>query len=342
MRHLIIAFALIATGLAVSCDQAPKREIYRKSGEAMHTNITITVVSDDAARAERAIDAAFDEIVRLEKLLSFWSEDSEVAAINRMAGREPVKVSHDTLEIINWAGRISNDTDGAFDATIGPVIRQWDFKKHLKPDPAKLANALKRINHRMMIVNTADSTAYLADASMSFDTGGIAKGFGADKAVETLKRMGINAGLVAIAGDIRAFGRKPDGSGWTVGIRDPRGDGPEALMAMIELTDSAISTSGDYERYFMDGNKRLHHLLDPRTGYPAEGAMSASVVAPLAVQADGYSTGIFILGPEAGLRAIDKAGLDCLIMDSEGKPHMTSRIRPMLKWAEGSRYAPRQ
>jgi len=342
MKRFAVMALLLMIALVASCERAPKREIYRKSGEAMYTNITITVVSDDAAKAERAIDSAFDEITRMEKLLSFWTEDSEIAAINRMAGKAPVKISPETLEIITWANRISSDTEGAFDATIGPVIKQWDFKKHLKPDPLKLAKSLKRVDYRMMALNSADSTAYLADASMSFDTGGIAKGFGADKAVDALKRAGIDAGLVAIAGDIRAFGRKPDGSAWTVGIRDPRGESQDTLMATIELTDAAISTSGDYERFFMDGDKRLHHLLDPRTGYPAEGAISASVVAPLAVQTDGYSTGAFILGPALGLEAIDKAGLDCVIIDDQGVAHMTPPMKNMLHWVDGSQYAPKQ
>jgi thiamine biosynthesis lipoprotein len=168
---------------------------------------------------------------------------------------------------------------------------------------------------------------------MSFDTGGIAKGYAADKAVETLKALGISSGLVAIAGDIRAFGSKPDGSPWTIGIRNPRGaEANDDVMATLELSDEAVSTSGDYERFFMREGVRYHHILDPRTGYPARENISVTVVAPEAVFTDGFSTGVFVMGPEKGLQLLETLGYEGIIVGHDGKMFLTKAMEERIAW----------
>jgi thiamine biosynthesis lipoprotein len=183
---------------------------------------------------------------------------------------------------------------------------------------------------------------------MLIDLGGISKGYAVDKAVETLKRNGINSGLVSIAGDIKAFGLKPDGKLWRIGIRNPRipstpplgkegkGGFLDDIMATIELSDMAISTSGDYERCFILDGKRYHHLLSPKTGYPAEGCQSVSVITKEGAFTDAFATGVFILGPEKGLKVLEKMGFDGIIVDSQGEVHTTPNIRGKIEFKQTS------
>lgn len=334
MKNRRILLLLLLFPFLLSFNGRQER-IFRKSLILMDTLTTITVVADSEKKAESGIDAAFLEIKKLEKLISFWDPESEISSVNKNAGVLPVKVSPQTLDLIQYALYISEKTDGAFDPTIGPVIRQWDFKKQKKPAPAKLGEALKLVNYREMKIDGKNSTAYLAKKGMSFDTGGIAKGYAADLAEKVLKSKGIKAGLIAIAGDIKGFGRKPDGKGWIVAIRNPRESKGNELLAKIELLDEAISTSGDYERYFFEDGKRFHHILNPETGYPARGIQSVSIVAPKGVSTDGFSTGIFIMGPEKGTKKMKELGLDGIIVEdiegNKGKLYITDKIRPRVQ-----------
>jgi thiamine biosynthesis lipoprotein len=190
-----------------------------------------------------------------------------------------------------------------------------------------------------MQLDPAASTAFLKRPEMSFDTGGIAKGHAADVVVQKLKAMGIKAALVAVAGDIRAYGKKPDGSDWRVGIRHPRSDDPDAIIATLALKDGAISTSGDYERFFMRDGVRYHHILDPATGYPAQGSMSVTVIANTATWTDGLATGIFVMDPEKGLSTIESLGFKGVIISSEGKVSLTPGLEGRIDWT-GSEYRP--
>lgn len=167
---------------------------------------------------------------------------------------------------------------------------------------------------------------------MLIDLGGIVKGYTADKAVETLKRAGIVSGLVAVAGDIKTFGLKPTDKPWKIGIRNPRAEGQDDIIAALDLEDMAISTSGDYERYFILNGKRYHHLLSPVTGYPAHTCQSVSIIAEEGVLADAFATGVFILGPEKGIKLIEQMGFDGLIIDREGNVHVTSNIREKIEF----------
>jgi len=328
----ILVLLLCLSSIAISCIWN-KDVLYKKSTLAMDTTVSITVVSRSPEKAERAMDAAFDEIRRLERLLSFWTDDSEIALINKSAGISPVSVSPETLEIIEKSLFISEKTGGAFDPTIGPVIRLWDFRNRKRPEEKELEKALGLVDYRMIKVDENASTAFLGDERMSFDTGGIAKGYAADQAVAVLRNMGVKAGLVAVAGDIRAFGKKPDGSPWRVGVRNPRAKGEEdALIAHIDLEDAAISTSGDYERFFIEDGVRYHHILNPETGYPARECVSVTVMAPEGVYTDGLSTGIFVLGPEKGIRLLEGLGFEGIIVDREYKVHLTRNIEGKIQW----------
>jgi len=314
-----------------------KENVYRKSKILMDTLVTITVVSSSKDSAEKAIDTAFSEIEKLEKLFNFFSPESELSLINKNAGISEVKVSQDTLDILDKTLYVSEKTEGAFDATIGAVITLYDFYKKVKPEDSSIKKNLSFVNYRYLMIDRNKSTAFLKKRGMHIDLGGISKGYAADKAVETLKRNRIHSGLVSVAGDIKAFGLKPDGRPWKIGIRNPRAKGQEDdIMATIELTDTAISTSGDYERSFINDGKRYHHLLNPRTGYPAEGCQSVSIITKECAFTDAFATGIFILGPEKGIKTLEKMGFDGVIVDSQGKVHTTPHIRGKVEFKRSS------
>jgi len=324
--------------LCVLCSCSPPKEgIYKKSKILMDTLVTITVVSGTKENAEKAIDTAFLELENLEKRASFFSPESEISRINSNAGVSGVKVSSDILAILSRSLYVSEKTSGAFDISIGTVSSLYDFHKQIKPDLYIIRKNLPLVNYRDIIIDENKSSVFLKKKNMRIDTGGIAKGFAADKAVEILKKQGIHSGIVAVAGEIKTFGLKPDGKPWKIGIRNPRAtDREDDIMATTELTDMAISTSGDYERFFVSEGKRYHHLLDPKTGLPAGDCMSVTVIAKEAVFTDAFATGVFILGPEKGLKLLDEMGFEGIIVDSRGKMHLTSGIRGKVEFKKAS------
>lgn len=299
----------------------------------MDTLVTINVVADSPARAEKAMDRAFGEVQRLDGMLSFFSDRSELAKINKNAGLGAVRVSKETSEVIEKAVFASERTDGAFDVTIGPEISQWDFYAKRKPDDASIRERLSLVNYKWIALDRVKSSLSLKKRGMLIDLGAIAKGYAADRAVEELKREGIASGLVSVAGDIKAFGLKPDGKAWRVGIRNPRAKNDnDEIIATIELKDMAISTSGDYERFFIMAGKRYHHILDPRTGYPAQGCRSVSVIAKDGVYADSFSTGVFVLGPEKGIAVLQQNGFEGFVIDTDGNVVTTPGLRDRIEF----------
>lgn len=320
--------------LLYACSCSPNKErIFKKDRILMDTLVAITVVSDSKDNAEKAIDAAFSEIEYLEKLSNHYSPDSEITRINRNAGISEVKVSHDILKLLEKALYVSENTEGAFDVTMGPVIALYDFHKKIIPDDGMIKKNLLLVNYRDIIINRDRSTVLLKRKGMLIDLGGIAKGYAADKAAETLKKQGVRSGLVAVAGDIKAFGLKPDGKPWKIGIRNPdSGDKEDDIMATIELEDMAISTSGDYERFFLSGGKRYHHLLNPKTGLSSQECRSVSIITKEGAYTDAFATGIFILGPGQGVKVLDKLGFEGMIIDSQGKSHLTQGLRKKIEF----------
>jgi len=325
---LFTVFCLLSSGF--SC--VPQKErIFKKSRIIMDTLVTITVVSRSSSDADEAIDKGFHEIERLEKAANFYSPDSEISQINTHAGISAIKVSSDILELLTKARYVTEKTDGAFDPTIGPVISLYDFHRKIKPDDAVIRKNLSLVNYHDMVINREQSTVFLRKKDMLIDPGGIMKGYAAGRAAEVLRKHGIVSGIVAIAGDISAYGLKPDGSPWRVGIRDPRAQEQDEIMATLNLRDMSISTSGDYERFFILNGRLFHHLISPKTGYPAEGCQSVSIITTEGALADAFATGIFILGPEKGMKVLAEIGLEGIIMDRKGILHTTPGIRGRLE-----------
>ncbi|NOZ69463.1 MAG: FAD:protein FMN transferase, partial [Deferribacteres bacterium] len=279
----------------------------------------------------------FAEIERLDGLLNYFSEDSEITAVNRAAGNRPVRVSRETLDIMKKAVHISEITGGAFDPTIAPVVSLWNFSKDVSapsiPSRDTVEDALRHVDYRKIEINTAASEIYLTEKGMEIDLGGIAKGYAADRAVEALKAEGIKAALVAVAGDIRGFGLNPAGQGWRLGIQDPRpetvSERPwEDIVATLELRDKAISTSGDYQRFFIKDGRRYFHILDPGTGFPAEtDLISVTVIAPEGYVTDSLATAVFVLGVEKGMKLLESMGIDGVLICADKKILLTENLK---------------
>jgi FAD:protein FMN transferase len=319
----------------VSCNTS-KGRIFKKSRIVMDTLVTITVVSGSKDNAEKAINNAFIEIERLEKLINFFSPDSEVSRINKFAGISGVKVSPDVLDLLKKAVYVSENTGGAFDITIGPLESLYDFHNKVKPETSSIKKNIPLVNYKELAIDGNKSEVFLRKKGMQIDLGGIAKGYSADKAVEVLKKDGISSGIVAVAGDIKTFGHKPDGGPWNIGIRHPRAKGDEDILATIGLSDIAISTSGDYERFFLSDGKRYHHILFPQTGQPADKCRSVTVITKEGVFTDAFATGIFVLGPDYGMKVLEVMGFEGIIIDSQGNIHTTPGIREKIEFKRPS------
>ena len=324
----LIILVLLTTVLSCSCG---KETVFKKTMPLMDTIVSITVVAGSRDTAEQSIEKTFAVIGGFGDRINFYSDKSELNEINRNAGIRAVKVSPDTLDIIEKSVYTAEKSGGAFDPTIGTIVKLWDFLNKKKPTETEIARALPLVNYRDILINKADTTVFLKRKGMMIDLGGIAKGYAADLAVESLKKEGIRSGLVAIAGDIRTFGMKPDLGPWTIGIKNPRQTGQkDEIIAKIRLPDKAISTAGDYERFFLIDAKRYHHLLDPKTGYPAEQCRSVSVIAEQGVITDGFDNAIFILGPEKGIKLAKEMGIDAMVIDSSGTIYMTDAIKDKI------------
>ncbi|HYA15313.1 MAG TPA: FAD:protein FMN transferase [Syntrophales bacterium] len=308
-----------------------KEKMYKETRIALYTVVTVTVYSDSKQKANTAIDSTFKELDRLGRLLNFYAEDSEVSMINRYAGINPVKVSKETLEVIDKALSISRSTDGAFDITIGAIVKLWDFEKQILPDDKSIKEKLKLVGYKNVIVDKARSTVFLQKKGMQIDLGGIEKGYATDRAVNVLKQNGITAGIIAVGGEVKPFGIKPDGEPWRVGIKNPHQKGKEdEVFAVVNLTGKAISTSGGYEKSFVKDGRWYHHILNPATGYPVYECQSVSVIANDAP--DGFPTGIFVLGPQKGMQVLKKLGLDGVIMDKKGDVFVTEGIKDKVQY----------
>lgn len=284
---------------AISC--APKADVEKVAKPLMGTVVEISVVSGDPRHGSLALQAAFEEMARLEAMMSAFRDDSELSRLNREASSRPVRVSPELFEVIKMALALSRTTRGAFDITVGPLMKLWPFYAPEKrvPSAEEIREVLRRVGYGLVNLSPQERTVSFAVSGMALDLGGIAKGYAIDRAVAVLKERGIEAALVNAGGDVFAYGKKPGNQPWRVGLRHPRN--PQELLAALPLTDKAVVTSGDYERYFLVDGKRYSHIVDPRSGVTAQRTASVTVVASSAAYADGLATGMLVLGPEEGL-----------------------------------------
>jgi thiamine biosynthesis lipoprotein len=268
---------------------------------AMGTYFKVQIYGVDRAAAVEAIDAAFEELERVEDLLSEWRETSEISAVNREAGRQPVTVGPELYEVVERSLELRDQTDGAFDITFAGCGRLWSFHPPRVPAGPKIDRCLPKVGGEI-VLGDGVSSIFLPDTEMRIGIAAIGKGYGVDRAVEVLESRGITNFIVDGGGDIRLSGRKGDRA-WSVGIAHPRR--PGELFAAVELDAGAVVTSGDYQKYFEQDGVMYHHILDPRTGRPARAAIAVTVLAPDATRADALATGLFVMGPDAGLELVE-------------------------------------
>ncbi len=292
----------------------------------MGTAIRVELWSDNPQHAEEAIEAVMHEMRRIDDQYSPYRPDSELSRVNQLAAKEKVPISREFFALIQRALKFSRLSDGAFDVTFASVGYLYDYRKKRAPSQKQIDSALPGVNYRNIKLATTSQSIRFTQPGVRIDLGGIAKGYAVDRGIMILQDLGITHALVTAGGDTRIMGDRR-GRPWLTGIRDPR-QGKETAV-LLPLTDSAISTSGDYERYFIRDGVRFHHILSPDTGKPARGSRSVSVLGPDATTTDALSTTVFVLGPKKGLALIERLpGIEAIIIDAKGLLHYSKGLQP--------------
>ncbi|HSC67296.1 MAG TPA: FAD:protein FMN transferase [Cellvibrio sp.] len=316
MKQLLAAAALLVFSLGCQA------KWHGEDQGIMGTNVSVTLWLEDDAKAEQAVQAVMDEMRRIDQQFSPYIETSELSRVNQLApkanAKTPLKISAEMTAIIDKSLYYSRLSDGAFDITFASLGRYYDYRKKLKPSEQQREELLPLINYRFIHLDREANTVWFEHPGVYIDLGGIAKGYAVDRATEILqKKFGVMHANVTAGGDSRVIGDK-FGRPWLVGIKNPRA---EAVAVTLPLTDVSLSTSGDYERYFIDQNgERVHHILNPRTGKSPHGVNSVTILGPAGFDTDPMAKIVFILGPEKGLEIINNTpGFDAVIITSQGK-----------------------
>jgi thiamine biosynthesis lipoprotein len=336
---LLLSVALAASGCgrrgqAPGGSEAPAHpaHIVARSGLAMGSSLTLMAWTADEDGVSRAFDAVFAEFDRLDHLMSVWKDDSDIVRLNAAAGDHPVKVSAETTEVLVLSKQMSELTAGKFDVTFGALSDIWKFDQDQDdsvPSHSAIAARLPLIDYRRLIVDQTDHTAFLQTKGMRAHLGGIGKGYAVDRGAGILRQAGFRDFSIQAGGDLYVAGHRGDRP-WRLGIADPRQpDG--SIFARIELTDSTFSTSGDYERAFIKNGVRYHHILDPATGEPGRLCRSVTIVADKGVLAEGLSKGVFLLGPEEGLKLVERAGAEAVVVDAHNRVHVSKGLKDRLE-----------
>jgi thiamine biosynthesis lipoprotein len=301
---------------------------HKKEMLLMGNNFEISVVADDETWANERIDEAVVEIRRIEKILTTFKDDSETNLINQNAGIRPVKVSPEVFQLILRSIRISDFTQGAFDITYGSIDKRlWNFDQNMKslPDPKKAKKMVRLINYRNIILDQEEQTVFLKEKGMRIGFGGIGKGYAAEMAKDVMKKNGVTSGIVNASGDLTAWGYQPDGSPWTIGIAHP--DAANMPFSYMKITDMAVATSGNYEKFVMINKKKYSHTINPRTGLPVRGIKSVTIISPNAELCDALATPVTIMGIQHGLNLINQLKhVECIIIDDDNKLYVSKNI----------------
>jgi thiamine biosynthesis lipoprotein len=322
MKHPL----LIVLALFVFVQPARAEWMERVEDGIMGTRITVELWATDKAQGNAAIEAVLAEMRRVDEAMSTYKPTSELSIVNARAAQEPIKISPELFDLLTTALEYSRITDGAFDITYASVGYMYDFRKHVHPDEKQIAAALPGIDYRHVELDKKNSTVHFARAGMRIDLGGIGKGHAVDRGIAILQARGIDHALVTAGGDSRIIGDR-FGQPWVVGIRHP--DRKDEVIARIPLEDAALSTSGDYERYFDEGGVRYHHIIDPKTGHSASKVRSATIIGPTATRTDGLSKTAFVLGPEKAIEIYNRLeDIDAVLVTPEGKVLYTKGLTP--------------
>ena len=308
------------------------KTVYNKALKLMGNRFQISVVAENETWANERIDAAIGEIQRIEKLLTTFSNDSETSLINENAGIAPVKVSRETYELIERSTKISRVTQGAFDITYGSVDKRlWNFDTNMKslPDKETARKRVDLINYRNINLDNENATVFLKKKGMRIGFGGIGKGYAAEKAKQVMQEMGVESGIVNASGDLTCWGHQPNGKPWTIGIVNPNAAGQ--VFSCMNVTNMAIATSGNYEKYIMVNGKKYSHTIDPRTGLPVTGIKSVTIITPNAEISDAMATPVMIMGIKAGINMVNQIkDMEAILIDDHDKIYTSDNIRLSL------------
>ncbi len=286
----------------------------------------VTVVANDTIKANEYIDLAVAEVKRIENLISDWIPTTPISQVNKNAGLKAIKVPDEVFELVQRSIKISELTSGAFDISYASMDKIWKFDGSMKamPTDEAIKKSVAKIGYKNIVLNDQERSIFIKEG-MKLGLGGIGQGYIADKVKAILFAKGCTAGLVNVSGDINAWGKQPDVKQWSVGIINPLNK--NKVFATFPLEDSAVETSGNYEKFVVFNGKRYSHIIDPRTGYPATGVTSVSVFAKQTEIADALATGIFVLGVEVGLDLVNQLkGIGCIIVDDKGVVHSSKNI----------------
>lgn len=322
--YSFLAPALLASIFALSSCAAP--EPVSRTEFSLGTTCRITLYE----KAEKKLfDAAFARIREIEERMSANREGTEIARLNDAAGIEAVSLSADTFLVLSTAIDIAEKSKGALDPSVGPLVKLWGIGTDAArvPEAAEREAAMELIDYRRILLDPERSSAFLLDPGMRVDLGAMAKGYAADETARILKEGGAKRGLIDLGGNIYVFGKKPEGKPWRIGIQDPQ-DSRGAYLGIVNMEGGSLVTSGGYERFYEEGGKRYHHILDPASGMPAEsGLLSVTVVSQSSMLADCLSTTIFVLGPERGMdlaKAFPEEGF--ALVDADQRVHLVGKL----------------
>jgi thiamine biosynthesis lipoprotein len=304
------------------------RQIFKRTCKLMGNRFELSVVGSDEHWANEKIDAGIKEIERIEKLLTTFNDSSETNRINSAAGISPVKVSNETFNLIKRSLRISALTQGAFDISYGSVDKSlWNFDQQMTalPDKETAKKMVRLIDYRNIVLNEDNCTVFLKEKGMRIGFGGIGKGYAAERAKQVMKLNGVESGIVNASGDLTTWGLQPNGKPWTIAISDP--NNAHQAFSYMEISDMAVATSGNYEKFVIIDSKKYSHTIDPHTGLPISGIKSVTIITTNAELADAMATPVTIMGINAGLDMINQMNnIEVIIIDDDDKVYISKNI----------------
>ncbi|MBU1373111.1 MAG: FAD:protein FMN transferase [Bacteroidetes bacterium] len=305
-----------------------KLQVFKQAMKLMGNQFEISVVAEDEAFADEKINDAVAEIKRIEQLLTTFRHDSQTNQINENAGIKPVKIDSEVFHLIQRSLRISEISQGAFDITYGSLDKRfWNFDKDMDslPDKELAKQSVALINYKNVILDAEGQTVFLKEKGMRIGFGGIGKGYAADRAKRLLQEAGVANGIVNASGDLVTWGLQPNGQPWTVGIADP--EHKLKSFSYMNISNMAIATSGNYEKFAVINGKKYSHTIDPHTGFPVAGIKSVSIICPQAELADALATPVTVMGVEVGLNLINQLNnVACIIIDDDNKLYTSKNI----------------
>lgn len=323
MKKLLFLVTVLFLSFFIEAQETHKRTL-----KLMGSRFDITVIAKDSIKANDFIDISIEEISRIETLISSWDPKSQTSEINRMAGIQPVKVDQELFSLIERAIRISKLTDGAFDISYASMDRIWKFDGSMTKMPTEEAikNSISKVGYHNIILDKDASTVFLKVKGMKIGFGAIGKGYAADKAKSLLISKGVEAGIINASGDMNTWGKQTNGENWKVAITNPFDK--NKAYGLLPITNGAVVTSGNYEKFVKFNNLRYSHIIDPRTGYPSTGIISVTVFAPKAELADALATSVFVMGKDVGLNRINQLpNIECIVVDENGKLFTSENIK---------------